>query len=78
MSRLHALCDRLASIAVEDLGSDGKILPLELDELVQALSDDSGASIEAISADLRQRISKLHAAKQENLNWSTHELAQGP
>jgi hypothetical protein len=66
----------LASIAVEDLRSDGKVLPPELDELVEALSDDSGASIEAISSDLRQRISKLHAAKQANMNRSTLESTE--
>lgn len=64
MDRLGLICNRLAEIAIEDLGSDGQKVPRELDDLVCALSMDTGVAQDAIAADLLHRIIYLHAAKQ--------------
>jgi hypothetical protein len=64
MDRIGLICNRLAEIAVEDLGSDGNKLPRELDELVYALSSDTGVTEHVISTHILNHINYLHSEKQ--------------
>ena len=64
MDRLGSICNRLAEIAIEDLGSDGQTVPRELDDLIYDLSMDKGVPSDVIATDLRHRIIYLYTAKE--------------
>jgi hypothetical protein len=64
MDSIGLICNRLAEIAVEDLGSDGSMLPRELDDLVCALSSDTGVREDVISTHILNHIYYLHSGKQ--------------